>query len=1163
MPTSDSTSSSAPRLLAAAGPQAVERLLLDQIDALLPHTGLDPRQLARPVVVVVPSRALRLHVASALARHRGRALAGLTVRTHRTLASQILERAGERAPEGDSLFEVLVARAARAEPALRQALDPFGDGYAAAALTVRDLLDAGFTGDLADVLLEQLEPPALGISDGRQLAASLREWERARALVRVAAQVHADMERQGLGRVSTLLARAAELLVQQGEEALPTRAVIVHGFAAGVGLVIDFLHAVLRLPGAVLLADRPPDPLDRSRADEGNAFSEPFLERLVPGASSRATQSSAPRGGLGAPRRTFFQAAGAHAEVREVARRIRELLDAGTEPEAIGVVARSLDPYRLPARLHFGRLGIPFSGIGATGPATRLHRRAAALLDLLQQGERVPTDRWLDCLQLEGARGSTVAAWAAGHKLGALPPEFDLRLALRALGTLRLHDVAQLDVGPWLDGSGRYRLPVRRGLEDEAPIVSDAGEAAESTTTRAPRRTIEGTTLRALAAAAQRLCARLRSAATEAPAREHLQQLRQLLAEDLCWGEHDPDAAAWETELAAIAETVQAEFVLERTEWVGLVRAAFEDLGRPPVGGHGGGVRLLSVTEARSCTFDHLFVLGVDRGAFPRVVRRDPLLPDPLRRALQVTLPDLPLKEAGFDEERYLFAQLLEAAPQVTVSWLATDDDGKERGPSPLIWRALGATPWADVPLALPWTHSQPGVLRTAYEAAVASGLDRGGHHRREPWEIMAQVAIEEAARELGDAAAPIDAAELARARWSILHEFNRAPQTSARGELDVGPWFGFIGPRRARGDPRNNPLFVSTMEDLARCPWRTFLRRVLRVTPLVDPLSALPALDGRLRGDALHGVLQRIVRAALPDPEGLAPSTVEQARARGPLRVAWPPPATLEQWIGEECERAVRDAGVALPGLTALLRVQLRPMLAVARLLEWGDGGVLEGVLGPEVESAIDLEPLIGPEAAAQQLRFRADRVDLQGGALRLTDYKSGRPLTDVKTEARRATKLLEAIASGANLQAAVYAASGAATTVGRYVYLTADSDPAERVFEVAGSDPDARAALGDALQRLLRGWQQGALFPRLIQPDGRRAPRLCELCEVKQACVRGDSGLRDRLQVWVQHALKQRAGGQGTGSPSEDALLDVWTLGGADADDQADRAADAGATP
>jgi len=50
-----------------------------------------------------------------------------------------------------------------------------------------------------------------------------------------------------------------------------------------------------------------------------------------------------------------------------------------------------------------------------------------------------------------------------------------------------------------------------------------------------------------------------------------------------------------------------------------------------------GGVPVLTVTEARGRTFDHLFVLGLNAGSFPRPLGEDPLLPDAVRSALGMT----------------------------------------------------------------------------------------------------------------------------------------------------------------------------------------------------------------------------------------------------------------------------------------------------------------------------------------------------------------------------------------------------------------------------------------------------------------------------------------------------------------------------------------------
>ena len=91
----------------------------------------------------------------------------------------------------------------------------------------------------------------------------------------------------------------------------------------------------------------------------------------------------------------MFRAPGAHAEVREVARRIRRLLDDDAPPERIGVVARDLGPYALPVQVHFPRLGIPFSALGAAGSVDATARRTRALAELLRRGNQAPADSWL------------------------------------------------------------------------------------------------------------------------------------------------------------------------------------------------------------------------------------------------------------------------------------------------------------------------------------------------------------------------------------------------------------------------------------------------------------------------------------------------------------------------------------------------------------------------------------------------------------------------------------------------------------------------------------------------------------------------------------------------------------------------------------------------
>jgi hypothetical protein len=311
-----------------SGALAVESLLLDDLEVRIQAQRGDPARLARPIRVVVPSRSLREHLSSALLRRIGRAVAGLKIQTLHALAREVAETAGHPAPSGDALLAILVRRAARREGALRSALDGLQDGYGVVAGTVRDLLDAGFTEAHSDALAERV------VGTGPETA-------RARALAGVAAGTRRALAEAGLLRRSDVLERARRCIEKEPERALPSSAVLVHGFADATGVATDLLCALRDCCGAVLYLDRPPDPIAPDRPDAGVAFSGRFTARLAGSAGS----SLQPADASPTPQLGLLRAPGAHAEARAVASRISALLAAGEVPERIGVVARQLAPY--------------------------------------------------------------------------------------------------------------------------------------------------------------------------------------------------------------------------------------------------------------------------------------------------------------------------------------------------------------------------------------------------------------------------------------------------------------------------------------------------------------------------------------------------------------------------------------------------------------------------------------------------------------------------------------------------------------------------------------------------------------------------------------------------------------------------------------------------
>jgi hypothetical protein len=1082
-----------------AGARAVEAALLDEVAALA-EAGVDePRLLRLPVRVIVSSRSLREHVAAALTRRFGRAIAGVSVQTLHAVALEIVERSGGGLPGGDALFPILVRRHAREEPALRERLEDLLDGYGIVTDDVTDLLDAGFEVEHADAIEE-----ALG-----ELSRFPTLIERARALVRVTTRTLASMQALNVGHRAQLVRRARELLERRPDRALPARAVLIHGFAEATCLRADLLEALVRHRGARAFLDEPPDPADPTAPDAGRRFGERLRARF----EGVAGVDLAPAAPVAPATVVAREAPGAHAEVRAVAGEIRRQLDAGRRPEGFAVVARDIAIYRTAVRLHFRRLGIPFSGVGETGSAGATRRRVQALLDLLQRRDRAPADRWLDAaVRLDPAEDLGVRS--------------DLRLGLRHIGAVSLEDVAQHRAGPGdvaLPAIGAWRDP------DEAEPGASGG--------RAGRRYLRGEDLARATRAAKRVRQRLERLGSSTHLAAQLEQIGELLADDLGWDRTQPEYAPVFSQLDGLRGELPPDLALRDDDFLQLLCRALERVGDQPIGGQGGGVQVLSVMEARARTFEELFLLGLNRDVFPRNVRQDPLLPDMLRRAMAVALPDLPIKATGHDEERYLFAQLLSASPRVHLSWQTATDDGKDCAPSTLIERIRwGTREFAPIPV--PSLYARPrgsgdtpgeASLRTPLEQVLLTGL----YAARADFADVLPVAFEEL-HALLPAAVRSDRPDAAvRGRLAVLAEFD----SRRRGEASLGPYFGFTGAPTAAADPRHAAFYVTTVEGMARCPWQTFLSKLLRLEAPPDPLEALPGSDPRLLGMVVHRCLERIASDAV----GASPASLDEARGRPGVPVPWPDAARLDALLHDAARGALDDEGIALRGLERVLALQAQPLLERARDLDWPDAGAPVNVLGVELEGAIVREVARGER---RELRFRADRVDAADGDLVLTDYKTGKPISDAARPETRARHLLRAVAEGRHLQAVVYAlAAGAAGGTGRFLFLKPELRMDAAASVVRADCEDVVAAFESALGAVASAWDAGAFFPRLLDKDLEKENPDCERCELAEACLRGDTGWRQRFAHWVEAA---RGGAAEAAGADERALLAVWSLRG-----------------
>jgi hypothetical protein len=1030
------------RVLVAQGPRAAEALLLDAIAREADAARADVRLLARPVRVIVPSRSLREHVAAKLvARHGG--LAGVVVQTLRGLCHELLRGEPEPPRGGDLLAPIVIRRAAAQSALLREALAPLDDGFGVAEASVRDLLDAGLTPANAQAALEAL-------TGGR-------DAERARAVIGVALAAVQELAALGLEPRAGLFGRAAERVRREGVRA---RAIWIHGYADVTGVQLDVLEALVRACGACLVLDHPPDPTALPDERPGLAFTERLRLRLAAG--RQAARSPEPPAQL-----TLLRAAGASGEVRAVAERVREALASGELPESIAIVARDLTPYRFALSTHLRRLAIPFSGgVGFVAPAGR---RVAALLAWLELGERTPADVWLEA-----------------HT--ELSDADDLRVAFHGIGTGRLGDVASLDVAALLDSADEYVLPVRRahtlvsegaapnGHEGEPDTDESEPEAPRPAKIAARRRTVKRARLERAVSAARRALEAHAALLPTQPLGRALARLLTFAMRELGWREEAPGYRELAAACGLVEETVPGNFALSGEELRVLLRRALRGAGMAPLGGSGGGVRVLSVTEARARTFGRVFLLGANRDVFPRSFSEDALLPDALRGQLEAVLPDIPIKRRAVDEDRYLFAQLASAAPHVHISWQGVSDDGKERPASPLVSHL--EAPGIEVASAgVAWEAPARGPL-PAHEHALRLAL--GGAREQAAKASALSVANEPAAA----------------ARRAALAELD-APPASAR----LGPFYGFVG---ERADARD--LSVSRLEGAVRCGWQVFLEHVLGLEPPVDALAALPEITGLLLGNVVHGALE-----ALATDAGVETGiSLETALGRKPVAVAWPSAEGAQRLLLGAARQIAREEGVVLPGFAELLASRARAVLARVGELDWATGA-RSSVLGVEVDGT----RIVEGHGERIAVRFRADRVDRRGAALELTDYKTGKPFTSDRDAGKRAEKLRKRVKAGVLLQGAAYALGVGGEGRGRYLYARPDEAP-DRAEVAIQADAALARDFDEAVATIARAWRAGAFVPRLAKHGGTDEAEACANCRVAESCLRGDTTARLRFAEW-----------------------------------------------
>ena len=458
----------------------------------------------------------------------------------------------------------------------------------------------------------------------------------------------------------------------------------------------------------------------------------------------------------------------------------------------------------------------------------------------------------------------------------------------------------------------------------------------------------------------------------------------------------------------------------------------------------------------RGVTADRAIVLSVNEDAVPAQLEEDPLLPDDDREEInrgtrQPDLPDaLSLRRRNAAEEKLLFALPAASVREgIAFSVLRADAAGAARRPSRYLLHLLSR-------------FAGPAVFSEEWEVASGAVVER---LPRSPF-----FALE------GDG--PRSARETALRAWRA-----GAEPVAAAG-VPWGKVCGILGAWHARyagegifpGPGLRAPLPAwhssSALEELARCPYRYLLRRLIRLDPPEEPEEAL-ALSPAELGEIAHDMLRLLGRDAAA---GKGWGDVSAAARRS-------------------VDRFARENPTGLPGL---FRIRCRGVERdVARLAAWERRREAShpGWRVDRVEEAFSLPA--GPLLPA--LRGRVDRIDRgPAGEARVIDYKYRDPA--------RGEIAPDWIRHGLSHQVPVYLVFAAsllpepsAVTAGFY-FLRNDFgiEEAPGWDEICG---EWAAALADWLALAAAG-----AFPPLphhrFTSAGRASPRYCDSCPFRDHC-------------------------------------------------------------
>ena len=797
-----------------------------------------------PLLIMVPSDALRRHLKLLLTRQNQLSFINLQLLTFHQLSLRLIAEADGAQVETfyDDLFfeETLRQIIQTRQPGTEafQGIIQRTGGCPALWQTLRDLRDG-----LVDpaVALEALAEGTFAQRTSRRTADLLALL---RSVLRFCAEKHLR-DRSDIDRAATAQAQDSKLLKQFEQ-------IFFYGFYDLTQIQLDLFHAVARHPMTLffpLLSMQP--------SHAAWSFAEDFYQRYVQGRSGAENVRNLPAepeaGVLPVTLRLFDQHSdrnygslgpdwrcrisdtfGMHDEVSTVAKEILRLVDdTDMDFDQIGVVARSLESYGPTIKEVFARHQIPITG-AIEEPLVQFPLTKAVILLLHLPARDYVRSDVIDLLsspyfQLTASFGQSA----------------DFRADLCDLASRELAICKGIE--EW-EKLGRYSatgMSLHQISDDEVPRVTQI-PAVQVNLLLSIVKSLASDLGRLPAHASWSYYAKawkelfgkyLRIAADSDLEDDRLNLVSNEIIETL-------------DQIAAL-DPIESEISLSRfsetfQRW--LERCTILSTSK-----NSAGVAVSNATTARGLNFRALFLIGMNEGVFPRTVREDAFLRDADREVLERDLGyKVSQKLAAFEEEKLIFTLLVNAARErLYCSFQRADEAGRALSPS---WylselkRVLASAGGEQL--------SEHTIPRGITDKTNVDPFDR--EELLVPEELAVRLSL------TGKNAQPlIDAADLSSALFRQgVETINKIDLSTAK--LDV--FDGLIRPPIEHWHRlTERGLSPTRLELYARCPFQYFARQLLGLQRLQIPEVAIgpsPAEIGELGHLILKFTYQELIES-------------------------------------------------------------------------------------------------------------------------------------------------------------------------------------------------------------------------------------------------------------------------------------------------------------